>query len=226
MITRPSRQISIDQQPTQPDGLPRQNREHPLARPALSKRQLLEYQQTMPVQRQKQRVEQQTALPLKLKRKHSSPRLPRVLISMSLGITLLIISFVLQAILGNSPNNNIKSSIIHPHKALAYLSTADTTAHSFMDDMMYKKWAMMWSMLSPEAQRLWQNKNDFVHFEHAKFGSLKFIHYENSPSQMRHSWHDPDTTQIYASIVTFRVSLQAAAPAGLFSAPSNIALNH
>ena len=198
MMTRPSKQLPLDQQPTQPNAW----------------------------HGQKQRVEQQPAPPLKLKRKQGPPRLLRVLIPMVLGVTLLIASFVLQAALGNSPNNNIKSSTIHPHKAPAYLPTADTTAHSFMDDMMHKNWAIMWSMLSPEAQRLWQNENDFLHFEHAKFGSLQFIRYQNSPSQARHSWLDPDTTQIYASVVTFRVSLEAVAPPGLLSTPSNTALNH
>ncbi|HEX6477706.1 MAG TPA: polysaccharide deacetylase family protein [Ktedonobacteraceae bacterium] len=92
--------------------------------------------------------------------------------------------------------------------------------------MMHKNWAMMWSMLSPEAQQSWQNENDFLHFEQAKFGSLKFIRYENSPPQMQHSWLDPDTTQTYASAVTLYVSLEATAPAGLLSAASNLALNH
>jgi hypothetical protein len=151
MMTRPARQLSIDQQPTQPGGLHRQNREHPLAMPALSKRQLLEQQLTIPMQRQKQSVEQQPTLPMALKHKYRFPRLLRGLIPMVLGIVLLIISFVLQATLGNSPNKNTSTIILHSHAVFAHAPLVDTTARHFMDDFMHKNWATMWSMLSPES---------------------------------------------------------------------------
>lgn len=221
-MTQPWKQLPSGQQPSQPNAWHGQNPERPLAVPVTTNRVRLGRQSTMPVPRQ----EQQSTLSLKLKRKHGSSRLLRLLIPMALSIGLVITSFVLQARLEHPPNNTIKSSIIQAHKVLASLPTADTTARSFMDDMMHKNWTMMWSMLSPEAQRLWQNENDFLHFEHAKFGLLKFIRYEDGPSQVQLSWLDPDTTQIYAGAVTLRVSLEASAPPGLLSAPSNTALNH
>ncbi len=226
MMTRPSRPLSIDQQPTQPRGLHRQNREHPLAMPALSKRQLLEHQPTIPMQRQKQSVEQQPTLPMALKQKYRSPRLLRGLIPMVLGIVLLIISFVLQATLGNSPHKNTSTIILHSHAVFAHAPRVDTTARHFMDDFLHKNWATMWPMLSPESQHLWQNENDFLHFEQAKFGSLQLISYKNSPSQIQHPWLDPDTTQIYPYATIIHVSIEATAPAGLLSSSSNLALNH
>src|SRR5258708_16272704 len=84
----------------------------------------------------------------------------------------------------------------------------------------------MWSMLTPAAQQLWQGKKDFIHFEQAKFGSLKFITYKDTPAQIQSSWLDPDTTQVYTGVATLRVSLVAAAPRGLLTAPSRAALDN
>lgn len=219
-------QLSIDQQPTQPDALQPQKREHPLATPVITKRQILEHQPTVPIQRLRQSVEQQPTLPMALKQKHRSPRLLRGLIPLVLGVVLLIISFALQAALGNSPHKHTGTITLHPQAVLARAPLVDTTARHFMDDFMHKNWVMMWPMLSSESQQLWQNENDFLHFEQAKFGSLQFISYKNSPSQMQHPWLDPDTTQIYPYAAIIHVSLEASAPVGLLSAPSNLALNH
>ena len=145
---------------------------------------------------------------------------------MVLGIGLLITSFILQATLVNSPNNNTRKSLLHSHVVFAHSPLVDTAAKHFMDDFMHKKWTTMWSMLSPDAQQLWQDENDFLHFEQAKLGSLKFISYKNSPSLTLHPWLDPDTTQVYPYAITFHVSLEATAPAGLLSASSNLALSH
>jgi peptidoglycan/xylan/chitin deacetylase (PgdA/CDA1 family) len=225
MMRQPSRQIPVDQQPTLPDSLHRQKREHPLAVPVITKRQFLEQQPTMPMQRRIQDVGQQPTLPMPVKSKYRSSRLVRGLIPMVLGITLLIVSLVLQATLSNSPHSK-SGSIIHPHRVLASSSAVDTTERSFMDDMMHKNWAMMWSMLSPSAQSSWQNENDFLHFEQVKFGPLTFVSYKSSPSQIQHAWLNPDTTQIFPIAITFHVSLDATAPSGHLSAPSNTALSH
>lgn len=104
-------------------------------------------------------------------------------------------------------------------------SMMDITARLFMDAMMHKDWAAMWPMLSPDDQHLWQGEKDFIHFEKAKFGSLKFTSFSDSSAQMQYSWRDPDTTQIYTDVATLRVSLGISAPNGLLSAPSNLALS-
>lgn len=179
----------------------------------------------MPMQRQPQGVEQRPTLPIALKQKNHSSRLLYGLIPMVLGITLLIASFMLQATLGSSLHNNARSPLLHAHPVLAQAPLVDRTAQRFMDDFMQKSWAAMWVMLSPDAQQLWQNENDFLHFEQAKFSALKFMSFHNGPSHVQFSWRDPDTTQIYPYAVTFHVSLDATAPAGLLSAPSNLALH-
>lgn len=225
MITKPSRQIAIDQQPTQPEALRRQNREHPLAVPVITKQHLLERQATVPMQRQPPGVEQQPTLPMARKQKYHSSRLLYGLIPMVLGIILLIVSFILQATLGSSLHNHIRSPLLHAHPVLAQAPLVDRTAQRFMNDFMQKSWAAMWVMLTPDAQQLWQHENDFLHFEQAKFSALKFMSFHNGPSHAQYSWRDPDTTQIYPYAVTFHVSLDVTAPAGLLSVPSNLALS-
>ena len=94
-----------------------------------------------------------------------------------------------------------------------------------MNAMMHKDWSTMWSMLSPDARQLWQGEKDFIHFEQAKYGSLIFTSYGDSSAQMQYNWRDPDTTQAYSVVAILRVSLEASAPRGLLSAPSNLALS-
>ena len=82
----------------------------------------------------------------------------------------------------------------------------------------------MWSMLSPDAQRQWQGEKDFIHFEQTKFGSLQLTSFINSSAQKQETWLDPDTTQVYPGVEVLHISLEASAPQGLLSAPSNLAL--
>src|SRR6266849_446982 len=115
--------------------------------------------------------------------------------------------------------------INHPLPTPAQQSLINTTAKLFMNAMMHKDWTAMWSMLSPDARQLWQGEKDFIHFERAKYGSLIFTSYDDSSAQMQYNWRDPDTTQAYSVVAILRVSLEASAPRGLLSAPSNLALS-
>src|SRR5690349_20889155 len=88
----------------------------------------------------------------------------------------------------------IPSTRVHnPRNAL---SRANDVAAQFMDAMMHKDWTSMWSMLAPDAQKSWQGQKDFIQFEKAKFGALKFISFKASTAGVQQSWLDPDTTQI------------------------------
>ena len=113
----------------------------------------------------------------------------------------------------------------HPHNPQTVLSGASNLSSQFMDAMMHKDWAVMWSMLHPDAQKSWQGETDFIHFEQAKFGSMKFMSYTASTASIQQPWLDPDTTQVYPSAALMDISLVANAPKGLLSTPSNLALN-
>lgn len=115
--------------------------------------------------------------------------------------------------------------ILHPDTSAIQSSSLNNAVNLFMDAMLQKNWNAMWSMLAPGAQQVWQNEQDFTHFEQAKFGALTLQSYTMGPTVISHPWLDPDTTQIYESAATLSVSLQAGAPAGLLTAPSNQALN-
>ena len=115
--------------------------------------------------------------------------------------------------------------VIHPQPTATQPSPIDNTATLFMNAMLRKDWASMWLMLSPDAQQQWQGEKDFIHFEQAKFGSLKLTSYIISSPQMHNTWLDPDTTQIYSYVEVLHISLKASAPQGLLSAPSNVALS-
>lgn len=115
--------------------------------------------------------------------------------------------------------------ILHPQTTVVHLSDVTNAANRFMQYMQQKNWAAMWSMLAPDAQSLWQNEIDFTHFEQMKFGAINFQHYMLGQAIASHPWLDPDTTQVYSSAVTLDVSLQASAPPGLLTTPSNDALN-
>ncbi len=105
-------------------------------------------------------------------------------------------------------------------------SLIDSVTVDFMDAMMHKDWDQMWSMLAPAAQQLWQGEKDFRHFEQAKFGSLKLVSFQETPAQIQLSWLDPETTQVYPDVATQQVSLEATAPPGLLTGPSNTALDN
>lgn len=125
-------------------------------------------------------------------------------------------------------HNNSLSSVVqikHPQTTSTQPSQVDITAMLFMNAMLHKDWTSMWLMLSPDAQQLWQGEKDFIHFEQAKFGSLTLTTFRDGPNQMQNTWLDPDTTRVYSNVEVRHISLEASAPPGLLSAPSNIALN-
>jgi hypothetical protein len=95
-----------------------------------------------------------------------------------------------------------------------------------MNAMMSKDWATMWSMLSPDAQRLYQSEQDFARFEQAKFGAITFIGFKASAAQLQQPWLDPDTALIYPIAATLQVSLEATAPVGILTDPSRADLNN
>jgi peptidoglycan/xylan/chitin deacetylase (PgdA/CDA1 family) len=112
------------------------------------------------------------------------------------------------------PVNHLQPSPTQP-------SPIDNAATLFMNAMLSKNWSLMWLMLSPEAQQLWQGEKDFIHFERAKFGSLNLTSFNDSSAQMYDTWLDPDTTQVYSHVEVLHISLGASAPQGLLSVPSN-----
>jgi peptidoglycan/xylan/chitin deacetylase (PgdA/CDA1 family) len=107
---------------------------------------------------------------------------------------------------------------------MARSPVANLLAHQFMEAMMHKDWSDMWSMLHPDAQQAWQGEKDFVHFEQVKFGALKFTAYKDTAARIQSSWLDPNNTLTYPKAQTLRISLQATAPKGLLTEPSNAAL--
>ena len=115
--------------------------------------------------------------------------------------------------------------IIQSHRTYTHSAQVISKKESFMDAMMHKEWANMWLMLSPDAQQLFQGEQDFAQFEQAKFGSLSFVSYKTSAAEVVQPWLDPDTTQVYPIATVMQVSLQATAPPGLLTDPSNAALN-
>lgn len=94
-----------------------------------------------------------------------------------------------------------------------------------MRTMQQKNWQVLWGMLSPDAQKLWQDEHDFEHFEQTKFGQLTLQSYSLGQTMMNTPWLDPDTTHIYSNVAVISTSLQAVAPDGLLTAPSQQELN-
>lgn len=116
--------------------------------------------------------------------------------------------------------------VSQPRPTPTQLSLIDNTARLFMNAMIFKEWTTMWSLLSPDAQHLWQGEKDFIHFEQAKYGSLIFTSYKDGSVLEQNTWRDPDTTRVYSDVATMRVSLDATAPGGLLSMPSKYALSN
>jgi peptidoglycan/xylan/chitin deacetylase (PgdA/CDA1 family) len=147
---------------------------------------------------------------------------------------LLIVLIILGIFLGQatirswfSPSQTTNSSlqqILHPETATIHSSGINSIVDIFMQAMLQKEWSILWSMLDPNTQRLWQGQQDFVHFEQSKFDSLTLQSYTTSPTMVIHPWLDPDTTQIYSSVATLQISLLASTPTGLLTDPSNQAL--
>lgn len=115
--------------------------------------------------------------------------------------------------------------LLHPRMSITQSSELDTTVNLFMNTMLRKNWPALWQMLAPDEQQFWQNEGSFAHFEQAKFGALALRSYTTSKIFISHPWLDPDTTQAYSSAATLTISLEATAPAGLLSAPSQQALS-
>lgn len=116
--------------------------------------------------------------------------------------------------------------ILHPETSAIQSVGLNNTVDLFMGAMLQKNWPALWSMLAPDAQQTWQNEQDFTNFEQTKFGPLNLQSYTIGQTLISHPWLDPDSTQVYNSAATLTVSLQASAPAGLLTVPSNQALNH
>jgi peptidoglycan/xylan/chitin deacetylase (PgdA/CDA1 family) len=119
-----------------------------------------------------------------------------------------------------SATSNTSMAALHPVTSPSHASAITNTANLFMRNMQHKNWFALWSMLSPDAQALWKDEQDFTRFEQNKFGPLTLQGYTLSSALISKPWLDPDTTQVYASAATLQIGLTATAPAGLLTAPS------
>jgi peptidoglycan/xylan/chitin deacetylase (PgdA/CDA1 family) len=116
--------------------------------------------------------------------------------------------------------------VLHVRRTTTHSSAIDSAASTFMQAMMGKDWASMWSMLSPDAQRLYQGEQDFERFEQAKFGAITLITFQKSTAQLQQPWLDPDTTFIYPIAATLQISLEATTPQALLTSASLADLNN
>ena len=116
--------------------------------------------------------------------------------------------------------------VLHVRRATPRSSAIDSAANKFMQAMMIKDWPSMWSLLSPDAQRLYQGESDFARFEQAKFGAITLISFKASAARLQQPWLDPDTTFIYPVAAILQVSLVATAPRGLLTSASQADLNN
>ncbi len=193
-----------------------------------------EQQPTLPMAVAQRSPKQQPALPLKGMPAHRHKKTLRLWMPLLLCV-LLVIGGILadRAIIGDwlshiFVHNRTLTALAHSHTTLPNASQSsliESTTKDFMNDMVNKRWAEMWSMLAPDAQQLWQGEKDFIHFEQAKFGSLRFIAYQLTSAQIEYSWLDPHTARVYSDVAVLRISLQASSPRGLLSAPSSSALS-
>ncbi len=201
--------------------------------PMMAEQQNLEQQPTQSMAVERQKEEQRSPQPRgKQQHRHSYAALvwwtPLAVFALLLVSLLIGRSAIETWFSHNFTHNGSLTPVVHiryPLPTPTQSSVFDNTAGLFMDAMMHKDWSTMWSMLSPDAQQLWQREKDFIHFEQAKYGSLTFISYNDSAAQMQYAWRDPDTTQVFSEVATLRVSLKVTAPHGLLSAPSNFAVS-
>jgi peptidoglycan/xylan/chitin deacetylase (PgdA/CDA1 family) len=217
-------QKELEQQPTLPMEVKRQPTQDVS----------LEQQATLPIAIGQQDMEQQPVPPQRKKLDHRSHTTMRLWSVSFLIFTLLVISLLIGgfAIEGWFSQNNARHGsptsvehVNHRQPTPTQPSPIDNAATLFMKAMLRKDWSSMWLMLSPDAQRLWQGEKDFIHFEQAKFGSLQLNSYSNSSAQMQNICLDPETTRVYSNVEVLHISLEASAPQGLLSAPSNVALS-
>ncbi len=133
---------------------------------------------------------------------------------------------VVNWIAGKSATSQSTPIVLHVRRTAAHSSVIESEVNTFMQAMMNKDWASMWSMLSPDAQRSYQGEPDFAHFEQAKFGAVTFTAFKASASELQQPWLDPDTTYIYPIAATLQVSLIATAPQGVLTGASLTDLNN
>jgi peptidoglycan/xylan/chitin deacetylase (PgdA/CDA1 family) len=113
---------------------------------------------------------------------------------------------------------------LHPATSPSTSTVISNTAKTFMQNMQKKQWSALWPMLSPDAQSLWKDEQEFIQFEQNKFGSITLQSYSLTQEEISKPWLDPDTTQIYASAATLQITLVASAPDGVLTVPSQQAL--
>src|SRR6266849_7404543 len=198
---------------------------------------VVEQQPTQPIEPQCEMCEEQPTLALSLKeefahQRASPPAVPRRsrLKMRWLVLIPLYILLIGGGLLGRVAAVNwmaTKSAtpqstpvFLHVRRTTAHSSAIDSAARGFMQAMMSKDWTAMWPMLSPDAQRLFQGKQDFTRFEQAKFGDITLISFQASAAQLQQPWLDPDTTLIYPIAATLQISLEATAPKGVLTGPS------
>ncbi len=223
-------QDKLAQQPTSPIVAERKGavRQEP-TRSALVQQEVAQ-QPTQAIVMGRDKVAQQPTLAMVVKRHIHSKRIGRWFVPILMCLVLLSGTVIgIAALHIHVPIfSTIHKLLIpnkHPRNPKTALTHANDLGEQFMVAMTHKDWAAMWSMLHPDAQKSWQGETDFIHFEQAKFGSLKFMSYTLSTANIQPSWLDPDTTQVYPSAAIIHISLVASAPKGLLSAPSNLALD-
>jgi peptidoglycan/xylan/chitin deacetylase (PgdA/CDA1 family) len=212
--------IQVEQQPTLPMVIPQTPREYAvdaLVFDVVEEREQVEQQPT-------QLIEQREMPAILPARPVSMPGRQKTLRMELLGLfyALLIGSAIVgHAALANwfgvvvSPvsvavqTNVVPGIIIHPHPNPTTASAITTAAQSFMREFMRKQWATLWSMLSPDAQRLFNGESDFTHFERAKFGTLTLLSYRAGVAELVQPWLDPDSIQVFPLAGVVHISLDA-----------------
>lgn len=116
--------------------------------------------------------------------------------------------------------------IIHPRSNPAHSSQIDLATGQFVQVLMHKDWAALWSMLAPDAQRLYAGESDFVRVEQARYSAVTFVNESVSQANFVQPWLDPDTTRVYPLASVARISLQATAAPGKLSSLSIADLQH
>jgi peptidoglycan/xylan/chitin deacetylase (PgdA/CDA1 family) len=165
-------------------------------------------------------LEQQSTQPLELKK----GRKWFVLTLVSLLLCLLGLSLFAGPPLVKSwsvpvPNATLQHAL-HPQTTVSRETALRDTANLFMSNMQRKNWSALWWQLSPDARSLWQSEQAFEQFEQAKFGPLTLQSYSLGQSVISQPWLNPNTTQILPSAAVMQVSLQATAPNGVLTVPS------
>ena len=113
--------------------------------------------------------------------------------------------------------HNPTAIITHSHHTPLHSSPIQAETQTFMRAFLHKDWATLWSMLSPDAQRLYSGASDFTHFEQAKFAAVKLSSYQAGTMELVQPWLDPDSTQVYALASVVHISLAASASPGSLS---------